>query len=249
MPVLDHWWQTESGFPMLSNMTGIALAEIKPGSAGTPVCGFDIKILDPEGQEVSPNTEGAVVIKYPLPPGCLPNLWQDSARFTSSYLAQFPGYYLSGDGGYKDEEGYVYITGRMDDIINVAGHRLSTSEMEEVVASHEAIAECAVVGIADELKGQVPVGFFILKDGIDTADTLIEKQLIERIRQVIGPVASFKKAVQVKKLPKTRSGKILRKIMRAIADKTAFSPPSTIEDMSVLGELEEIMLEKGIRKG
>lgn len=249
VPVIDHWWQTESGFPMLANMTGISLAEIKPGSAGRAVCGFDIRILDVEGNELPPNQEGAVVIKYPLPPGCLPNLWQDTARFKSSYLSQFPGYYLSGDGGYKDEEGYVYITGRMDDIINVAGHRLSTAEMEEVVAGHEAIAECAVVGIADELKGQVPVGFFILKDGINTEDTEIEKQLIASIRKVIGPVASFKKAVKVERLPKTRSGKILRKVMRAIADETPYDPPSTIEDMSVLGELEILMLEKGIRKG
>lgn len=249
VPVIDHWWQTESGFPMLANMTGLALAEIKPGSAGQGVCGFDIRILDPEGKELPANTEGAVVIKYPLPPGCLPNLWQDTARFKSSYLSQFPGYYLSGDGGYKDEDGYVYITGRMDDIINVAGHRLSTAEMEEVVAGHDSVAECAVVGIADELKGQVPVGFFILKDGIDTEDTEIEKQLIAKIRQVIGPVASFKRAVRVQRLPKTRSGKILRKIMRSIADNKPFNPPSTIEDMSVLEELQGLMREEGIGKG
>lgn len=248
VPVIDHWWQTESGFPMLSNMTGISLDVIKPGSAGRPVCGFEIKILDPEGREVPPNTEGAVLIKYPLPPGCLPNLWQDTARFKASYLAQFPGYYLSGDGGYKDKDGFVYITGRMDDIINVAGHRLSTAEMEEVVAGHEAVAECAVVGISDDLKGQVPVGFFILKDGISTEDTEIEKQLIAEIRKTIGPVASFKQAIQVQRLPKTRSGKILRKIMRAIADEKPFNPPSTIEDMSVLKELEILMREKGIRK-
>ena len=246
VPVIDHWWQTESGYPMLANMTGIELAKIKPGSTGQPVCGFDIQILDIAGNPVPPNTEGAVTIKYPLPPGCLPNLWKDTARFKSSYLSQFPGYYLSGDGGYKDAEGYVYITGRMDDIINVAGHRLSTAEMEEVVASHEAIAECAVVGIADELKGQIPVGFFILKTGVEASEAAIEKELIQKVRQTIGPVAAFKRAVQVERLPKTRSGKILRKVMRAIADNRPFNPPSTIEDMSVLEELKVLMQEKKI---
>jgi len=246
VPVIDHWWQTESGYPMLANMTGIELAKIKPGSAGQPVCGFDIQILDTAGNPVPPNTEGSVAIKYPLPPGCLPNLWKDTARFKSSYLSQFLGYYFSGDGGYKDAEGYVYITGRMDDIINVAGHRLSTAEMEEVVASHEAVAECAVVGIADDLKGQIPVGFFILKSGVEASEADIEKELIQKVRQTIGPVAAFKRAVEVERLPKTRSGKILRKIMRAIADNRPFNPPSTIEDMSVLEELKVLMQEKNI---
>lgn len=246
VPVIDHWWQTESGYPMLANMTGIELAAIKPGSAGQPVCGFDIQILDENGQLLRPNTEGAVGIKYPLPPGCLPNLWQDTARFKSSYLSQFPGYYFSGDGGYKDEDGYVYITGRIDDIINVAGHRLSTAEMEEVVAGHPAVAECAVVGIADDLKGQIPVGFFILKAGVESSEAEIEKELILKVRQTIGPVAAFKRAVSVERLPKTRSGKILRKIMRAIADNRPFNPPSTIEDMTVLDELKLLMQEKKI---
>ena len=234
VPVIDHWWQTESGYPMLANMTGIELAEIKPGSAGQAVSGFDIQILNAEGKPLPPNTEGAVGIKYPLPPGCLPNLWQDTARFKSSYLSLFPGYYFSGDGGYKDEDGYIYITGRMDDIINVAGHRLSTAEMEEVVAGHPAVAECAVVGVADELKGQIPVGFFIVKSGVEASEAEIEKELILKVRETIGPVAAFKRAVSVERLPKTRSGKILRKIMRAIADNRPFSPPSTIEDMTVL---------------
>jgi len=246
VPVIDHWWQTESGFPMLANMTGIELAEIKPGSAGQAVSGFDIQILDADGQPLPPNTEGAVGIKYPLPPGCLPNLWQDTGRFKSSYLSQFSGYYFSGDGGYKDEEGYVYITGRIDDIINVAGHRLSTAEMEEVVAGHPAVAECAVVGIADDLKGQIPVGFFILKAGVEASEAEIEKELILKVRKTIGPVASFKRAVSVERLPKTRSGKILRKIMRAIADDRPFSPPSTIDDMTVLEELKLLMKEKNI---
>ncbi|MFK7984243.1 MAG: propionyl-CoA synthetase [Saprospiraceae bacterium] len=246
VPVIDHWWQTESGYPMLANMTGIELAAIKPGSAGQAVCGFDIQILDEAGQPLPPNTEGAVGIKYPLPPGCLPNLWQDTARFKSSYLSQFPGYYFSGDGGYKDEDGYVYITGRIDDIINVAGHRLSTAEMEEVVAGHPAVAECAVIGVADDLKGQIPVGFFILKAGVKATESEIEKELILKVRQTIGPVAAFKRAVSVERLPKTRSGKILRKIMRAIADNRPFNPPSTIEDMTVLGELKGLMQEKKI---
>ncbi len=241
VPVIDHWWQTESGFPMIANMTGIELAPIKPGSAGRSVCGFDIQILDENNQVKSNNEEGAVAIKYPLPPGCLPTLYQDSERFKSSYLKQYPGYYFSGDGGYKDEDGYIYITGRIDDIINVAGHRLSTVEMEEVVASHPAIAECAVVGVADDLKGQIPVGFYILKSGVDKTVDQIEEELILKVRQTIGPVAAFKRAVRAERLPKTRSGKILRKIMRAIADQKKFTPPSTIEDMSVLGELEVLM--------
>ena len=246
VPVIDHWWQTESGYPMIAQLAGMELASIKPGSAGRPVLGFDIQIVDKDGQSLPPNAEGVVVIKYPLPPGCLPNLWNDTARFKSSYLADYPGYYLSGDGGYKDEEGYVYITGRIDDVINVAGHRLSTAEMEEVVASHEAIAECCVVGIADELKGQIPVGFFVLKSGVTQSEADIEQELVSKVRATIGPVAAFKRAIQVERLPKTRSGKILRKIIRAIADKKAFNPPSTIEDMAVLGELEELMQEKNI---
>jgi propionyl-CoA synthetase len=241
VPVIDHWWQTESGYPMLANMAGIELLPVKPGSAGPPVSGFDIQILDHDAQPVPDGEEGAVCIKYPLPPGCLPNLWGDTPRFRAGYLKPYPGYYFSGDGGYKDADGYVYITGRIDDIINVAGHRLSTAEMEEVVAAHPDVAECAVVGIADEMKGQIPVGFFVLKTGVAKSSADIEKELIKMVRDTIGPVAAFKRAVQVERLPKTRSGKILRKIMRAIADKTPFNPPSTIEDMSVLDELREVM--------
>ena len=248
VPVIDHWWQTESGFPMIANMTGIELQAIKPGSAGQPVCGFEVDILNADGTPLGANQEGIVAIKYPLPPGCLPNLWHDTARFKSSYLAPFPGYYFAGDGGYVDEDGYLYITGRIDDIINVAGHRLSTAEMEEVVASHPAVAECAVVGVADELKGQIPVGFFVVKTGVTIPEAQIEKELIQMVRQTIGPVAAFKRAVRVERLPKTRSGKILRKIMRAIADKKPFNPPSTIEDMSALGELDVLMRDKNIGK-
>ncbi len=246
VPVIDHWWQTESGFPMIANMTGLGLQPIKEGSAGKIVSGFDIRIVDENTRLLPANQEGAVVIKYPLPPGCLPNLWKDTDRFKSSYLAAYPGYYFSGDGGYIDEEGYVFITGRIDDIINVAGHRLSTAEMEEVVAQHPAIAECAVVGVADELKGQIPVGFFVLKAGVNQLETEIETALIKSVRGTIGPVAAFKRAIQVERLPKTRSGKILRKIMRAIADKKTYNPPSTIEDMTVLPELEAVMKAKNI---
>ncbi len=246
IPVIDHWWQTESGWPMLANMAGVELLPVKPGSACKPVCGFDIRILDGNGDEAGVNEEGIVVIKYPLPPGCLPNLWQNTARFKESYLNAFQGYYFAGDGGYKDEDDYVFITGRIDDIINVAGHRLSTAEMEEVVASHEAVAECSVVGIADHLKGQLPVGFVVLKAGIDIDNESLEKELIAMVRQKIGPVAAFKRAVVVDRLPKTRSGKILRKIMRAIADGDEFNPPSTIEDMSVLGELENKMKQEKV---
>ncbi|MEM6766187.1 MAG: propionyl-CoA synthetase [Bacteroidota bacterium] len=241
VPVIDHWWQTESGWPMLANPAGIGLFEPKPGSAGKAVFGYSIHILGEEGQELAAGKEGAVAIKLPLAPGCLPTLWQDTERFISSYLSPFPGYYFSGDGGYIDEDGYVFITGRIDDIINVAGHRLSTAEMEEVVASHGAVAECAVVGVADELKGQVPVGYVVLKSGTDIAEEELEKELIQMVRNRIGPVASFKKAMLVQRLPKTRSGKILRKIIRAIADGKPFNPPSTIEDMSVLDELKIVM--------
>lgn len=239
VPVIDHWWQTESGWPMLANMAGVELLPVKPGSAGKPVCGYDLKIVGPDGEPLPANAEGAVVIRMPLAPGALLGLWQDTERYIQSYLSPYPGYYFTGDGGYIDEEGYVFITGRIDDIINVAGHRLSTAEMEEVVAAHPDVAECAVIGIHDELKGQVPVGFVVLRAGVtkDAAD--LERELIKMVRERIGPVAAFKKATVVQRLPKTRSGKILRRIMRHIVDGKPYTPPSTIEDMSVLAELEE----------
>lgn len=246
VPVIDHWWQTESGSPMLANSAGVGLNSIKPGSASFPVFGFDIQILGENGEPLSANEEGVVAVKLPLPPGCLPTLWQDTPRFKNSYLSQYEGYYFSGDGGYVDDDGYFFITGRIDDIINVAGHRLSTAEMEEVVASHSAVAECAVIGVYDELKGQIPVGFLVLKSGFDIAEEKLEKEVIQMVREKIGAVASFKRAIVVQKLPKTRSGKILRKIMRYITDKKPFSPPSTIEDMSVLGELEDMVKSKRI---
>lgn len=246
IPVIDHWWQTESGWPMLANMAGFDLHTTKPGSATKPVCGYDIQVVDANSQPLPPNQEGAVVVKLPLAPGCLPTLWENDERFEKSYLSPFPSYYFSGDGGYIDEDGYVFITGRIDDIINVAGHRLSTAEMEEVLAAHHSIAECAVVGIACELKGQIPVGFFVLKAGVEIAPDIIEKELIQMVRKTVGPVAAFKRATVVQRLPKTRSGKILRKIIRAIADGTPFSPPSTIEDMSVLDEIKEAMKKANI---
>lgn len=248
IPVIDHWWQTESGWPMIANMAGMELLPIKPGSAGKPVCGYDIRIVGPSGEELGPNEEGAVVIRTPLAPGCLPNLWQDTERFVKSYLSPFPGYYFSGDGGYKDEEGYIFITGRIDDIINVAGHRLSTAEMEEVVATHPAVAECAVIGVHDQLKGQIPVGFVVLKGGVSIDQPTIERELVQMVRNQVGPVASFKKAVICDKLPKTRSGKILRKTMRDIADNKAYKMPSTIEDPNVLHTLTDLMTTENIRK-
>jgi acyl-coenzyme A synthetase/AMP-(fatty) acid ligase len=240
-PVIDHWWQTESGYPMLANLAGVGLIPVKPGSAGKPMFGFDIRILSHDHDFMPPNQEGAVVIKLPLPPGCLPGLWNDNERFVSSYLTEFPGYYFSGDGGYRDDDGYIYITGRMDDVINVAGHRLSTSEMEEIVAGHYAVAECAVVGCHDEMKGQLPVGFVVLKHSYDQQSDQIALELVAKVRDTIGAVAAFKTVHFVERLPKTRSGKILRKIIRAIADDVPYQVPSTIEDMTVLDELKWVL--------
>lgn len=243
-PVIDHWWQTESGYPMLANLAGVGLIPVKPGSAGKPMFGFDIRILSPDHDFMPPNQEGAVVIKLPLPPGCLPGLWNDNERFISSYLTEFPGYFFSGDGGYRDDDGYIYITGRMDDVINVAGHRLSTSEMEEIVAGHYAVAECAVVGCHDEMKGQLPVGFVVLKHSYDQQSDQIALELVAKVRDTIGAVAAFKTVHFVERLPKTRSGKILRKIIRAIADNVPYQVPSTIEDMTVLDELKWVLGKK-----
>ncbi len=246
IPVIDHWWQTESGWPMLANMAGFDFHTPKPGSATKPVPGYDIQILDEDGSSLGANQEGAVMVKLPLPPGCLPTLWNDDERFESSYLSLHEGYYFSGDGGYIDEDGYVFITGRIDDIINVAGHRLSTAEMEEVVASHQAVAECCVIGIEEELRGQIPVGFVVLKQDATISSDDLEKELIQMVRDTVGPVAAFKRATVVQRLPKTRSGKILRKIMRFIADGKPFSPPSTIEDITVLDEIKTKMQTENI---
>ena len=244
--VIDHWWQSESGWPMLCNPLGYEAVPVKPGSSSLPVCGYHIQILDEDGNVKARNEEGAVAIKLPLPPGCLPTLWRNDERFKASYLSHYEGYYFSGDGGYKDEDGYVFITGRIDDVINVAGHRLSTSDIEEVVSSHEDVAECAVIGIADELKGQVPVGFVVLKGGAKIGASELETALIKMVRKQVGPVASFKRAAITKRLPKTRSGKILRGTMRAIADGRTYNEPSTIEDPAALKELRELMKKEGL---
>lgn len=240
VPVIDHWWQTESGWPMLANMVGVGLQEVKPGSATFPVCGYDIQILNEEGHEVVSSVEGYVAVKLPLPPGTLSNLWGNPERFKFGYLDRFPGYYFSGDGGYKDEDGYVFITGRVDDVINVAGHRLSTAEMEEIVASHKAVAECAVFGVHCELKGQKPLGLVVLKSGESLENIQIQKEIVQDVRQEIGAVASFRDVLVVNRLPKTRSGKILRKLLRNIADEQQYNIPSTIDDVNIINEIKTV---------
>ncbi|NCP53000.1 MAG: propionyl-CoA synthetase [Flavobacteriales bacterium] len=237
VPVIDHWWQTESGWPMLANMVGVELAKVKPGSATFPVCGYDIQILNDLGEVVPEGTEGFVVVKLPLPPGNLMNIWGNPERFVAGYLERFSGYYFSGDGGYKDKDGYVYITGRVDDVINVAGHRLSTAEMEEVVASHASVAECAVIGIHDDLKGQIPLALAVTKFGNEIAESVIQDEVVQNIRKKIGAVASLKQVIIVDRLPKTRSGKILRKLLRSIADNEPFTIPSTIDDPLIIDEI------------
>lgn len=240
VPVIDHWWQTESGWPMLANMVGVQLMDVKPGSASVPVCGYDIQILNEEGKEVASSVEGYVAVKLPLPPGTLLNLWGNPERFKNGYLNKFPGYYFSGDGGYKDEDGYVFITGRVDDIINVAGHRLSTAEMEEIVASHKAVAECAVFGVHCDIKGQKPLGLVVLKSGETQDEQQISKDIIKDVRHEIGAVASFKDVFVVKRLPKTRSGKILRKLLRNISDDLEYNVPSTIDDVAIISEIKSV---------
>ena len=237
VPAIDHWWQTESGWPMIANMMGVEYLPVKPGSAGKAVTGYDIRIFGENGKELGPNEEGYVVIKLPLPPGTLMDLWNDSERFKAGYLTKFDGYYFSGDGGYKDDEGYIYITGRVDDVINVAGHRLSTAEMEEIVASHQAVAECAVVGANDDLKGQIPLAFVVTKAGIEMEHFQLEQEIVKLVREQIGAVASLRNVVIVQRLPKTRSGKILRKLIRSIADQTEFQIPSTIDDEAIIEEI------------
>ncbi len=241
VPVIDHWWQTESGWPMLSNMVGVELLPVKPGSATKPVCGYEIHVLNENGEHVAAGEEGFVAIKLPLPPGNLINLWGNPERFKQSYLSKFPGYYFSGDGGFMDSDGYVFITGRVDDIINVAGHRLSTAEMEEIVSSHKDVAECAVFGVHDDLKGQRPLALVVLKSEMNQVDAEeLQREVVQEVRSQIGPVASFKEVRVVKRLPKTRSGKILRELMRQIADKEVYKVPSTIDDVSIIPELEKL---------
>ncbi|WP_163557201.1 propionyl-CoA synthetase [Halomonas sp. NO4] len=246
VPVIDHWWQTETGWPIAANLHGLEPMPTKAGSATVPVPGFDVQILDREGERAHAMEQGSVVIKQPLPPGCLTGIWGDPQRFHSAYMAAFPGYYLTGDGGYFDEDGYLFIMGRTDDVINVAGHRLSTGEMEEVVGAHPAVAECAVIGIHDALKGQVPVGLVIPKDGFEGDEVALEQELIDKVRQQIGPVACFKQVLVVNRLPKTRSGKILRKLLRNIADGKEYGVPSTIDDPASLEDVHEAMKERDV---
>ena len=241
VPVIDNWWQTETGWPIAANLRGLEPMPIKPGSPTVPVPGYDVQILDERGEQVGADTEGAICIRLPLPPGCLPGLWNDEDRFVSSYLSAFDGYYLSGDGGYVDSDGYLYVMGRTDDVINVAGHRLSTGSMEAVIAQHPSVAECAVIGVADSMKGQMPRGFVVLKSGVEADADDLRAELVRMVRDEVGAVASFKEVEIVGGLPKTRSGKILRKTMREIADGKDAVVPSTIEDEAVLDDLRPVL--------
>ncbi len=241
VPVIDHWWQTETGWSICANCIGIESLPIVPGSPTLPVPGYDLKVLNAEGEACPSGQIGALVIKLPLPPGTFPTLWNAPERYTESYFSAFPGYYETGDAGYVDENGYVFVMARTDDVINVAGHRLSTGAMEEVLASHPDVAECAVMGAADSLKGQLPVGLMVLSAGCDRPEAEIVAEVIQSVRNEIGPVAAFKSAVVVPRLPKTRSGKILRATMRAIADNTEWKMPATIDDPAILDEITEAL--------
>ncbi len=246
VPVIDHWWQTETGWCIVGNPMGLGLLPIKHGSPTVPMPGYDVRIVDEAAQPLANGKMGSIVIKLPLPPGCLPTLWQNDARMQDSYLSEFPGYYKTADAGYKDETGYLYIMGRTDDIINVAGHRLSTGGMEEVLASHPDVAECAVIGIKDDLKGEAPCGFVVLKAGTTKAHDKIESEIVQLVRDKIGPVAAFKLAITIDRLPKTRSGKILRGTMKKIADHDAWTLPATIDDPAILDEIAAALKRKGI---
>jgi propionyl-CoA synthetase len=237
IPVIDHWWQTETGWPVGCNCVGLGLLPVKPGSCAVPVPGYDVRILTDEGEEARAGVTGNVVIRLPLPPGCSPTLWNNDRAFQDTYLSTYPGYYQTADAGYKDEDGYLWIMGRTDDVINVAGHRLSTGAMEEVLAAHPDVAECAVVGVNDALKGEVPLGLVVLKAGASRNREELVAELVELVRQRIGPVASFKTATLVKRLPKTRSGKIVRGTIKKIADGVAYKVPPTIDDPAILEEI------------
>ena len=246
IPVVDHWWQTETGWAICSNPMGIEPHPVKNGSPTVPMPGYNVQVLDDEGNTCKPGETGNIVIHLPLPPSCLPTLWNDNDRFKQSYLSRYDGYYLTGDEGIKDEDNYIFVMGRTDDVINVAGHRLSTGEMEELIAGHPAVAECAVTGIDDELRGQVPVGFVVLKDGVEMSQEQMQKELVDIIRRDIGAVAYFRQSGIVKRLPKTRSGKILRKTIRKLAVETEVSVPPTIDDPIILDEIRDVMRERGI---
>ena len=238
VPVIDHWWQTETGWSICANLAGVELMETRPGSPTLPAPGYDLRILDEDGGELGPGEQGAIVLKEPLPPGAFTTIWRDHERYVDAYWSRYPGFYLTGDGGHRDADGYVYVMGRIDDVINVAGHRLSTGQLEEVLAGHPAVAECAVVGVQDADKGQVPFGLVVLKDGVNLSGTLLKAELVQLMRTQVGPFANFKQALQVARLPKTRSGKILRQALRQLLDGEQPTIPSTIDDPAVMGEIE-----------
>ena len=241
MPVIDHWWQTETGWCIAGNPVGLGMLPVKHGSPTVPMPGYQVDIVDEAAKPVPAGTMGSIVIKLPMPPACLPTLWQQDDRFRDAYLSEFPGYYKTSDAGYKDEDGYVWVMGRTDDIINVAGHRLSTGGMEEILASHPDVAECAVLGVKDAIKGEVPCGFLVLKAGVTKAPDQVEKEVVALVREKLGPVAAFKLAITVGRLPKTRSGKILRGTIKKIADGESWTMPATIEDPKVLDEIGEAL--------
>ena len=248
VPVIDHWWQTETGWAIAANCVGLGMLPVKPGSPTRAVPGFDVRVLGESGEELPDGDIGAIVLKLPLPPGCLPTLWKNDAGYERSYLSRYPGYYLTGDAGYRDDDGYLYIMSRVDDIINVAGHRLSTGGMEEVLAFHPDVAECAVVGVADAIKGEIPIGFVVTKAGVTRGEAEIVPELVERVRESIGPVAAFKTATVVPRLPKTRSGKILRGTVKKIADGQPWNVPATIDDPAILDEITDALARLGYPK-
>ncbi|NVZ11390.1 propionyl-CoA synthetase [Allochromatium humboldtianum] len=248
VPVIDHWWQTETGWAIAANCLGIEPLPVKPGSPTRAVPGYDVRVLDDEGEPVNPGDIGRILIKLPMPPGCLQTLWGNDARFVQSYLSTQPGYYLTGDAGYMDEDGYIFVMSRIDDIINVAGHRLSTGGMEAALASHPDVAECAVIGAADQLKGELPVGLVVLKSGVERDKKMLIKELVDLVRDQIGPVAAFKMVAIVDRLPKTRSGKILRGTMKAIADGKNYNLPATIDDPAILDEIQKALEAIGYAK-
>jgi propionyl-CoA synthetase len=247
VPVIDHWWQTETGWCIAGNPVGLGTLPVKHGSATVPMPGYHIDVVDPQAKPLPANRIGSIVVKLPLPPGAFPTLWRQDNRFRESYLAEFPGYYKTADAGFKDDDGYMHVMSRTDDIINVAGHRLSTGGMEEVLSAHKDVAECAVIGIADPLKGEVPCGFLVLKAGVDRPEAEIEQECVRLVREKIGPVAAFKLAITVGRLPKTRSGKILRGTMKKIADGEPWTMPATIDDPAILDEIGAALKEKGAR--
>ncbi len=249
VPVIDHWWQTETAWAIAANPLGLGLLPQKYGSPGVPMPGYEVDILDDAGNRLGPGELGAICIKLPLPPACLPTLWQNDERFRESYLSRFPGYYETADAGYRDEDGYLYIMARTDDIINVAGHRLSTGGMEEVLAAHPDVAECAVVGIKDDLKGQIPIGFIVLKSGVERPPAEVEAECVQLVREKIGAVASLKVVMAVARLPKTRSGKILRGTIRRIADGEEWKMPATIDDPAILDEITEALASRSLIRG